>query len=60
VTHQKRRATVSAQQLPGAVQDKIAAATERAYRCGRNVTLSTLEEIADALNVSVPDLLTHR
>ena len=28
-------------------------------RCERNVTLSTLETIADALNVSVPKLLTE-
>jgi transcriptional regulator with XRE-family HTH domain len=29
-------------------------------RCERNVTLSTLEVLAQALRVSVPDLLTRR
>jgi transcriptional regulator with XRE-family HTH domain len=29
-------------------------------RCERNVTLSTLEVLANALQVSVPDLLTRR
>ena len=29
-------------------------------RCERNVTLSTLEVLAEALNVSVPELLSSR
>ena len=28
-------------------------------RCERNVTLSTLEALAEALNTTVPELLTH-